>query len=59
MVVIVFNRCLLCNFCFFIIEKERRQRKLRGNEMRRKYRERSLPNATEDAIESMYNLLIY
>uniref|UniRef100_A0A2S2NWC4 LMBR1 domain-containing protein 2 n=2 Tax=Schizaphis graminum TaxID=13262 RepID=A0A2S2NWC4_SCHGA len=32
-------------------EKERRERKIRGNEMRRKYRERSLPNTNEDVEE--------
>lgn len=39
------------------LEKERRERKIRGNEMRRKYRERSLPNTNEDIEESMYNII--
>lgn len=43
----------------FNVEKERRERKLRGNEMRRRYRERSLPTTTIDDIEgSSYNLFI-
>jgi len=39
-------------------EKERRERKIRGNEMRRKYRERSVPNANEEVEESMYNIIL-
>lgn len=40
------------NFLNFNVEKERRERKLRGNELRRKYRERTLPTANEDDTES-------
>lgn len=39
------------------LEKERRERKIRGNEMRRKYRERSIPNTNEDVEESMYSII--
>lgn len=42
---------------FFNLEKERRERKLRGNEMRRKYGERSLPTAN-NVEESKYSLII-
>lgn len=46
--------------CFFK-EKERRERKLKGNEMRRKYRERSQISTTinNDVEESMYNISIF
>lgn len=40
------------------LEKERRERKIRGNEMRRKYRERSIPNTNEDVEESMYSIIL-
>jgi len=47
-------------FKLFILnlEKERRERKIRGNEMRRKYRERSIPNTNEDVEESMYSIIL-
>jgi len=42
-------------YVIFNAEKERRERKLRGNEMRRRYRERSLPTANDDVEGSVYN----
>jgi len=41
------------------LEKERRERKIRGNEMRRKYRERSIPNTNEDFDESKYSIILF
>lgn len=40
------------------LEKERRERKLRGNKMYRKYRERPLQTTNADVEESMYNLIV-
>lgn len=45
---------IIMNFLNFNVEKERRERKLRGNELRRKYRERTVPTTNEDDTESKF-----